>query len=149
MCFTSLQLSSRIFWIGIKFHSNSCRCSDSWLTEQPELTVILAQNSYFSSSWLNFFSVHQINHFPVACCKCNLPHNLLGQWFIWWMVLLIQSSFSSLQHCISTDNHNYLIWAPLHSACTCERIHCTPVWWLTFSTFCMITSYSILYVNKN
>ena len=75
MCFTSLQLCSRIFWIGVKFHSNSCRCSDSWLTEQPELTVILAQNSYFSSSWLNFFSVHQINHFPVACCECNLPQS--------------------------------------------------------------------------
>ena len=44
MCLTSLQLSSRIFWIGVKFHSNSCRCSDTWLTEQPELTVILAQN---------------------------------------------------------------------------------------------------------
>ena len=54
VCFTSLQLSSRIFLIGVKFHSNSCRCSDTWLTEEPQLTVILAQNSYFSNSWLNF-----------------------------------------------------------------------------------------------
>ena len=52
--FTSLQLSSRIFLIGVKFHCNSCRCSDTWLTEEPQLTVILAQNSYFSNSWLNF-----------------------------------------------------------------------------------------------
>ena len=55
---------------------------------------------------------------------------------------------TSLQHCISTDNHNYLIWAPLHSICTCVGIHCTPVKWLTFSTFCTITSYSILIINK-
>ena len=51
---------------------------------------------------------------------------------------------SSLQHSLSTDNHNYLIWAPLHSTCTCVGIHCTPVWRLTFSSFCMRTSYSIL-----
>ena len=43
---------------------------------------------------VEFFAVHQINHFSVACCEQNLSHNLLGQWFIWWMVLLIQSSNS-------------------------------------------------------
>ena len=54
ICFTSLQLSSRIFWILVKFYSNSCKCSDTWLTEQPQLTVISSESSYFSNSWLNF-----------------------------------------------------------------------------------------------
>ena len=55
---------------------------------------------------------------------------------------------SSLPQSISSDYHNYLIWAPIHSTCTCVGIHCWPVWWLTFLTFFMITSCSILYVNK-
>ena len=183
-----------------------------WLNSQ-NFNCDFGIEQLFFQQLVEFFSVHQINHFPVACCECNLPHNLLGQWFIWWMVLLIQYSNSkylrvwvnycyhrrsnlkseciscmpnwnrykfihrkieikiiiiviiiiiiiiinrpsasntatSLQHCISTDNHNYLIWAPLHSTCTCVGIHCTPVKWLTFSTFCMITSYSILIINK-
>ena len=48
----------------------------------------------FFQQLVEFFAVHQINHYPVDCWEHNLPHNLLGQWFIWWMVLLIQSSNS-------------------------------------------------------
>ena len=50
----------------------------------------------FFQQLVEFFAVHQINYFLVACCEYNLPHNLLGQCFIWWMVLLIQSSNSTL-----------------------------------------------------
>ena len=156
----------------------------------------------FFPQLVKFFADHQINHYPVDWCELNQPHKLLGRWFIWWMVLLIQSSnskylrvkiqlllpshrrsnlkseclscmynwcrykfkyrkieikikiiiviiirpsagirASGVQQSVSTDNHNYLIWAPLHS--TCVGIHCTPVSQITFSTFCMITSYSI------
>ena len=207
MCYTSLQLSSRIFWIPVKFHSNSCRC---WhLTDWTARSSDFCTEQLFFQQLVEFFAVYQINHYPVDWCGHNPPHNLLGQWFIWWMVLLIQSSnskylrvkiqlllpshrrsnlkseclscmynwcrykfkyrkieikikiiiviiirpsagirASGVQQSISTDNHNYLIWAPLHSTCTCVGIHCTPVWWLTFLTFFMITSCSILYVNK-
>ena len=95
MCCTSLQLSSRIFWILVKFHSNSCRCSDTWLTDWTVRTYSdFGTEQLFYQQPVELFAVHQINHFPVACCEHNLPHNLLGQWFIWWMVLLIQSSNS-------------------------------------------------------
>ena len=201
--------------------------SEFWLSSIPTAAGVLIldwENSQnlqwfwhrivFYQQLVEFFAVHQINHHPIACCEHNQPHNLLGQWFIWWMVLMIQSSnstlvpesliqlllpshrrsnlksdclscmynwhrykfiyrkikikitiiimiiimiinrpsasnrASSLPHSLSTDYHNYLIWAPLHSTCTCVGIHCTPVWRLTFSSFRMITSCSILYVNK-
>ena len=48
----------------------------------------------FFEQLVEFFAVHQINHHPVDCYGHNPPHNLLGQWFLWWMVLLIQSSNS-------------------------------------------------------
>ena len=93
MCFTSSQLSSRIFWVGVKFHSNSCRCL--YLTDWSARTYSdFGTEQLFFQKWVEFFAVHQITHFPVACCEQNLSHNLLGQWFIWWMVLLIQSSNS-------------------------------------------------------
>ena len=95
MCCTLLQLSSRIFWILVKFHSNSCRCSDTWLTDWTVRTYSdFGTEQLFYQQPVELFAVHQINHFPVACCEHNLPHNLLGQWFIWWMVLLIQSNNS-------------------------------------------------------
>ena len=143
----------------------------------------------FFQQLVEFFADHQFNHYPVDWCELNQPHKQLGWWFIWWMVLLIQSSnskylrikiqlllpshrrsnlkseclscmynwcrykfkyrkieiiitiiviiirpsagirASGVQQSISTDNHNYLIWAPLHSTCT---------WYDS-----MITSYSI------
>ena len=49
---------------------------------------------WFFHQLVEFFAVHQINHWLVDCCEHNLTHNLLGQWLIWWMVLLIQSSNS-------------------------------------------------------
>ena len=89
MCCTSLQLSSRIFWILVKFHSNSCRCSDTWQTEQPQLTVIFSESSYFSNSWLNFLLstrliTTQLIVVNTICHTIYWVSGLSGGWYYWF-----------------------------------------------------------------